>query len=119
MRIFEKCLIHALTTPDMVRRKYIFPYSGNLTESKLQRMGDLLRKSIGHYYPCSPTADYVYRLKNEYLTGREANVMLRRDDIGCMSLSGKGWGEYGRNEGEYVVLEIEPSKVPVPITSQA
>lgn len=102
---FDRCLTHWLRTPDGVRRMYILPYQGNLTERKFEELGKRLMARLGHFYPNSTLKDYVPRLKNEWLTCRERFLVIEKDTFGTFKLTGENWWSFGTPEGDFVILE--------------
>lgn len=114
-RQFDRCLTHHLRTPDGVRRLYILPYQGNLTERKFEELGKRLMSAVGHHYPHSKLLDYVPRLKSEWLTGREKFVNVKKDSFGTYAIEGENWWMFGTPEGDFAILD----DVPKPIACEA
>lgn len=105
---FGKCLLHALRTPDGIRRQYILPYTGNLLVSKFEELAERLKAAVGHHYPNASTADYIPRLKSQALTGRYKELLLYQDGAGLWNLKGDGFSYAGYEPGYFVVLDKTP-----------
>ena len=110
-RTFEKCLKTMLRTGPKEEdyHCFILPYSGNVTEPKLKAMAGKFAELIKPYYGDSPEGhvekQLFMRLKSEWYTGREKNVVLSQLESGNWRCEGEGWFASNYPDGHFVVIE--------------
>ncbi len=112
-RHFDKCLKTDLrygTQPGQ-SRIYLLPYTGYLTDVKFETLADLLVQRAPHIFtpdfdPKSAREAVVLRLKSEWLTGREKNVTVEKDELGTYTLKSEGcWFCFGYKADHFVIVE--------------
>ncbi len=106
-RTFPKVLITHLGN-GWERKKYLVPYSGNLTEDKFKALaGKLISKLLGENVSVAEcdVERIAGRLKNTWFTGREQDVKLEVSQHGTIGVSGSGFMSWGLPPSEVVVVE--------------
>lgn len=105
MSFYEKALKTAIGSGSD-RKIYLLPYSGNLTEARLNELAMRLYDELGQSDPTRFTPLWAKEwLKNEWYCGREKDVLVQENQYGNIDMSGPGWsaGNYPKNE--VVILE--------------